>query len=210
MKTLPQEQLGCCSSTSSVTACRNTEPLAENATGQIARSDSKPAVIAAHHSARRGVDFRPTASKGPSVKPITVFDGSTMSAITDLPSCVTRIDTNSKQAVDANEKSLNEKSFTARFKFGGKDSDTHSANALKIATGTTSAVKVVVYAMCSNKTNTGSVKAAGSGAAVTLLTNDGAALVASEEVSVTPDSDGNIYVWAADNAMNVYYLYISQ
>ena len=143
--------------------------------------------------------------------PITVFDGSTMTQITDLPSCVTCIDPNTKQSVDKNSKSLNGKTFSYRFKFGGTDdTDDHSKNALKISTGTTSAVKVVVYAMCSNSSNTGSIKASGSGDAVTLLTNGGSALAASEELSVTPDSDGNIYIWAADNAMNVYYLYISQ
>ena len=152
----------------------------------------------------------PAAPGADDFSPITVFDGSTMSAISDLPSCVDRIDTASKQAVDSNNKSLNGKSFTSRFKFGGKDTDTHNANALKINTGTTAAVKVVVYAMCSSSANTGSVKAAGSGDAVTLLTNSGSSLAASEEVAVTPDSDGNIFIWAADNAMNIYYLHISQ
>ena len=151
-----------------------------------------------------------TCYNGGSVEPITVFDGTTMSLITDLPSCVTRIDTNSKQDVDSNSKSLNGKDFTNRFKFGGKDSDSHAANALKIDTGTTSEVKVIVYAMCSSADKTGSVKAAGDGEAITVLTNDGTSLAASEEVTVTPDSNGFIYIWAADNAMNVYYLYISQ
>lgn len=131
-----------------------------------------------------------------------------MSSIEDLPSCVTRIDMESKQSVDGNSKSLNGKSFTNRFKFGGTGSTTK--NTLKISTGTTSAVKVVVYAMASSSTSTGTVVASGSGSAVTLLTNSGSALAASEEVSVTPDSDGNIYVYSTDSTMNIYYLYISQ
>ena len=133
-----------------------------------------------------------------------------MTSINDMPSCVTQIDTGAKQKVTNNNKSLNNKSFTHRFQFSGTDGDTHNKNALKINTGTTSAVKVVVYAMCGNSASTGSVKAAGSGNAVTLLTNGGNDLAASNEVSVTPDSNGDIYVWAADSAMNVYYLYISQ
>lgn len=152
-----------------------------------------------------------TISNGGSVfQPITVFDGSTMTALENLPSSVTRIDTSSKQSIDANNKSLNGKSFTHRFKFGGKDNDTHAANALKITTGTTSSVKIIAYAMSSSNGTTGYLKVKGNGDAIVLHTNDGSSLTASEEINVTPDSEGNIYIWADTQAMNLYYLYISQ
>ena len=63
--------------------------------------------------------------------------------------------------------------------------------------------------MSSSSSKTGTVKAAGA-TAVELLTNGGTALAASDEVSVTPDSEGNIYIYAADQAMNVYYLVVKK
>ena len=180
--------------------------------------DTKPTSTPTDHE--NPSDNNPTTPEQPivdendSFAPITVFDGTTMTAITDLPSSVERIDENGKQQVDANKKNLNNKNFTYRFKFGGKDSlkDGTHTNALKISTGTTSPVKVIVYAMSSSKTASGTVMAMGDGDEVTLLINGGESLAASEEISVTPDKDKNIYVYASGNgnAMNIYYLYISQ
>ena len=130
-----------------------------------------------------------------------------MTQFGDMPSAVTRVEPNSKQAVDSSNKAANGKSFSNRFKFGGKG--TKTSNCLKISMNTTSAVKVTVYAMCSSDSKTGVVTALGSGDGVELLSNSGTELKYAEDVSVTPDSEGNIYIYATGNAMNIYYLEVN-
>lgn len=170
-------------------------------------SDGKTATIDVEVSA--GGDITTTVHKGGAgEQEIIVFDGATMTNLTNLPNCVTRIDTNSKQAVDSNSKVLNGKNFSNRFKFGGKDTDTHSANALKIATGVTTDIKIIVYAMSSSSGKTGYLKVQGGGDAIVLHENDGSALTVSDETNVKPDSEGNIFIWADTQAMNIYYLSI--
>lgn len=155
----------------------------------------------------KSADITITADKVPSVNKVVVFDGATMTKIEDIPSSVIRVDTDSKQSVDENSKTANGKSFAYRFKFGGKGSKT--SNCLKISMNTTSAVKVTVYAMCSSSSKTGVVTALGSGDGVELLSNSGTELKYVEDVSVTPDSEGNIYIYATGNAMNIYYLEVN-
>ena len=164
---------------------------------------SNVAGIAIDGAITAAVTFTATYKNRPSVDKVIVWDGATMTAITDLPTAVTRIDSGNKQSVDANNKG----DYTHRFKFGGIGSK--SANCLKIAMNTTASVKITVFAMCSNNSKTGVVTAIGSGDPVEILSHGGTDLGSATDVSVTPDSSGDIYIYATTNAMNVYYLEIN-